>query len=131
LLVHRIWQSYRVPHQHSQCDHRLEHGEVLPHAPARPAAERAPRIAVPGLLALWGEPLGVEALGLLPELRMAVNHPGCKQHIGPGRDVVPADLVVGDRAPPEQGRRKIQPVGCANSYVAVSWLLVPKLDSVL
>src|SRR6266567_6055457 len=64
------------PYQRGERDHRFEHREMLTDARPGSTAEREPRVAVPGLLLLRGEPLRVKALRLLPECRMPVGGPG-------------------------------------------------------
>src|SRR5215469_6052822 len=89
-------RELEVPDQCGERDHRFEHREMLTDARPGPAAEREPRVAVPGLLLLRGEPQRVKALRLLPECRVALGDPGCEHDVGARRDVVAADLIILD-----------------------------------
>jgi hypothetical protein len=66
-------------------------------------------VAVALGLALGREALGVEALGVGPELRVAVGDPGEQHDVRARRDVVVADPVAGVRAPAHAGRRRVEP----------------------
>jgi len=60
-------------HDHREEDLRLHHREVVPDARARAAAERKIGVASAFVGALRAEPLRVEALGVLPVIRVSMQ----------------------------------------------------------
>ncbi len=96
---------------HGQGQDGLQHREVLADAGPRPAAEREPGVARPVLLPVGGEPVGVEALGLVPVAGVAVRHPGRDDHVGARGDGVAVDAGGGDGAAANDGARRVQPHG--------------------
>ena len=72
---------------------------------ARTAAERKVGVAREAGGALSRKPLGLEALGILPELRMPMRHPLAEHHVAAARYPVPHYLVVFDRSASDRPHR--------------------------
>src|SRR5208337_1792157 len=86
---------------------RLSECKNVADALARTAAERKVGVAREAGGALSRKPLGLEALGILPELRMAMRHPLAEHHVAAARDPVPHYLVVFDRRASDRPHRRI------------------------
>src|SRR5215207_7607598 len=80
-------------------EHGLHPREALADAAALAAAEGEVGELRPRRLCLRREALGVEALGLRPEARVAVHHVLADEDERAARDEVAADLVVFEREP--------------------------------
>ena len=102
--------------------------EVLTDAGTGAAAEREPRVAVPGL-PLRGEPSRVEAPGIVPEARVPVRHPRRDDDVRARRDAVPADLIVRAAAPAGERSRREQPHGLLEHHRRVRLVGVSRLRS--
>ncbi len=96
-------------HHHSHDEGRLHEREVLADAQARAAPEREvgeprPAVAVPG-----GEAIGVEALGVRPELLPAVGDVRAQNYLLARGDRVAPDLVLPDGFSGDHPRRRVEP----------------------
>src|SRR5215207_7429992 len=60
--------------QQGQYERRFHQGEALADALTRPTTEREVRIVWSPGRALKGEPVGIEAFGVLPQRRIAMHH---------------------------------------------------------
>lgn len=88
----------QLPHDQRDDEYGFEHAQAVAHAEPRPGAERD--VGVPRPLrrrvrpgALGAEPLGVEALRVGPERRVAVHRVRAHHHVRAGRHRVAADHV--------------------------------------
>lgn len=97
-----------LAHDHREEDLRLHHGEVISDARARSSAERQIRVARALLRALRKEAIGVETLGILPVIGMAMEHVRAEADDRAGLDVVVAEPIGGDRLALEDPRGRIE-----------------------
>ena len=93
-------------HHHDQ--QHLHHRHVDAHAQARAAAERVVGMPRPVLRSLRQESVGIEGLGVLPELGPAVAQVGAQQDGRAGRHLISANLVVMNRVARNHPDRRIQ-----------------------
>ena len=87
----------------------LEQREVVADADPRAGCEGMVGVPVTEGLGIPCPPIGVEAVGIGPEVRMPVCVERREHDRGPGRHVEATDLVVLDGIPRVEGRRWVQP----------------------
>src|SRR5512133_4147407 len=87
----------------------LEQREVVADADPRAGCEGMVGVPVTGGLGIPCPPIGVEAVGIGPEVGMPVCVERREHDCGPGRHVEATDLVVLDGIPRVERRRWVQP----------------------
>src|SRR5215510_1078025 len=87
----------------------FRHGKTVADADARPAAKRQIGEAMPLPNVRRGETLGVEALGLRPQIWIAMRHIDADRDQRAWRHAHAADSVLRDRGPRNRVCRRVEP----------------------
>ena len=119
----RVWPGSTTqaiaPRDRRQDEHGLHHGEVVADADPRAVAEREVRATGEPLDQVVVPTLGPEDLGVFEPAAVAVHEPLRQEELRPLRDVIAADLAVGQGLACDPPGRRIQPHRLAHDPLGV------------